>query len=149
LVAAFFTAVSILFCFDVTEPEIELSMRLFLLTLIPLCISLYIITYKKARYITNPNNSNPIELFSDKPNIEAVDNFIDEILSRRRAFLLQRFGQLNKNLGYEHQYYSLNWLLDNHVINGEGYDQKLQELNALFPSTPTIKGFAIEKNSTA
>ncbi|NQX42979.1 hypothetical protein SAMN05421820_11425 [Pedobacter steynii] len=145
LVAAFFTVVSIIFYFDTTEPKIEPSMQLFLLALIPSSILLYFITYKKARYITNSANLNPIELFSDKPNIEAVDHFIDEILSRRRIFLLQRFGQMNKNLSYEPQYYSLTWLLDNEVINKEEYDQKLQELNSLYPSTPTIKGFAIEK----
>ena len=145
LVAAFLTAASVIFCFDITEPEVEPSMRLFLVVLILLCISLYFITYKKARYITTPNNSNPIELFSNKPSIEAVDDFIDEILSRRKTFLLQRFGQLNKNLSYEPQYYSLTWLLDNKVINEEEYDQKLQELNSLYPSTLTIKGFAIEK----
>lgn len=109
-----------------------------------MCISLYFITYKRARYITNPGNSNPIELFSNKPDVAAVDNFIEEILSRRKIFLLQRFGQLNKNLSYEPQYYNLSWLLDNYVINKEEYDQKLQELNAMYPATPTIKGFTIE-----
>lgn len=143
LVAAFLTVASILLCFDTTEPKVELSARLFLIPIILLCISLYFITYKKARYITNPGNSNPIELFSNKPNIEAVDNFIHEILSKRRTFLLQRYGQLNKNLSYEPQYYSLTWLLENEVINEEEYDQKLQELNSLYPSTPTIKGFTI------
>lgn len=144
-IAGFLTIASILLCFDTTEPKVEPSARLLLIPVILFCISLYFITYKKARYITNPDNSNPIELFSNKPNIEAVDHFISEILSRRKAFLLQRFGQLNKNLSYEPQYYSLTWLLDNEVINKEEYDQKLQELNSLYPSALIIKGFAFEK----
>jgi hypothetical protein len=146
LVAAFFTAISILFCFDTGEPKIELSMRLFIAALVPLFISIYFITYKRARYITNSVNSNPIEILSNRPSVDAVDNFIKEVLYRRRTFLLQRFGQLNKNISYEPQYYSLNWLLDNDVINQDEYEKKIDELNTLYPSTPAIKGFSIQGN---
>lgn len=145
-VAAFFTIVSIAFYIDTGDEKVDPAMQLFILALIPLLISLYFITFKTARYLTSPGNPNPIEIFSNRPNSTAVDNFISEVLSRRRNFLLQRHGQLNKNLSYEPQYYSLTWLLDNDVITSKEYDQKLIELNALYPSNPTIKGFAIESN---
>lgn len=145
-VAAFLTIVSIAFYFDTSDEKVEFGMQLFILALIPLCISLYFITFKTARYLTSPGNPNPIEIFSNRPNSTAVDNFITELLSRRRNFLLQRHGQLNKNLGYEPQYHTLTWLLDNDVINRKEYDQKLIDLDALYLSNRTIKGFSIENN---
>jgi len=145
-VAAFFTILSIAFYLDTSGEKVDPGMQLFILALIPIFISLYFATFKTARYLTSAGNQNPIEIFSNRPNSAAVDNFINEVLSRRRNFLLQRHGQLNRNLSYEPQYYSLTWLLDNDVINREEYDQKLIELNALYPTNPTIKGFAIENN---
>jgi hypothetical protein len=145
-VAAFFTIVSIAFYFDTSDEKVDPIMQLFILLLIPIFISLYFITFKTACYLTSAGNPNPIEIFSNKPNTTAVDTFINELLSRRRDFLLQRHGQLNKNLGYEPQYHTLTWLLDNDVINRKEYDQKLMELDALYSSNRTIKGFSIENN---
>lgn len=143
LVAAFLTVVSVILHFDTSPPPVDLSMQIFIAVIVVVCVTLYFITYKKARYITNANNTHPIEIFSTIPNTEAVDNFIQEILSRRRAFLLERFGKLNRNLSYEPQYYNLIWLLDNAVIDQKEYDQKLAELNQMYPSTPVVKGFTI------
>lgn len=149
LIAAFLIGICTLFYFDTSGPGMEPGMKLFISVLIAICIALYFITYKKARYLTDANNSNPIELFTDKPDTEAVDHFIKEILSRRKAYLLERFGQLNKNISYEPQYNNLNWLLYIDAISKAEYDQMLMELNALYPSTPVVKGFSINNDLKA
>jgi hypothetical protein len=82
-------------------------------------------------------------LFSNKPNTEAVDHFIEEILSRRKEYLAQRYTQFNRNLSFEPQYYNLNWLLETEVINKHEYDQKLAELNGIYPSAAIVTGFRI------
>ncbi|SMD08670.1 hypothetical protein [Pedobacter nyackensis] len=147
VVAAFLTFVSFVLYFDRQNGgQVDPFMQLFILILISLLVFLYFFTFKTACYLTSAGNPNPIEFFSNKPDKETVDKFIDEILSRRRQFLLQRHGQLNKNLSYEPQYYNLIWLLDNNVINQVEYEKKLKELNTLFTSTPTIKGFSIKND---
>ena len=143
ILAAFFIVASIGMHYDTSENKVDLFGQIFAILLIPLCIALYFLTYKRARYLTGQGVPQPIELFSNKPDTEAVDNFIDEILSRRKQFLAQRYMQFNRNLSFEPQYYNLNWLLETEVINKQEYDQKLAELNGLYPSAAIVTGFRI------
>jgi hypothetical protein len=120
--------------------------ELFYISFALVCLICYICTFKKACYLSKSNNVNAIEFLSKRPTEKDLENFINQILSRRKSFLMVRYGQLNKNISYESQYNNLNWLLDNDVLDQNAYNEKMGELDELFPSTTVIKGFTFGTN---
>lgn len=136
----------ILYIDRINGGDVEKGAELFYLSFALVCLTLYILTFKKARFLSKSNNANAIEFLSKNPTEEDLGNFINQILLRRNSFLLGRYGQLNKNISYESQYDNLKWLLDNGVLNQNDYNEKIVELEELFPSTTVVKGFKFGMN---
>jgi hypothetical protein len=126
--------------------DVENGAELFYLLFALVCFIIYIITFKKVRYLSQSNNVNAIEFLSNKPTKKDLGDFIEKLLLRRKASLMERYGQLNKNLSYELQYNNLKWLLDNDALSKDEYDGKMVSLDELFPSTTVIKGFTFGTN---
>lgn len=73
-----------------------------------------------------------VGFFAQKPSEQEVTSFIDQLFEERTAYLVSRYGNLNRNLDYSTQLGNLDWLLNAKAISKSLYDQKLAELNALF-----------------
>lgn len=141
------TAVSlIVYLYRISGGDVEPGAEFLYLSFALLTAVLYLMTFKNARFLAKINNVGLIEFLNNKPSVKEVDLFIDEIISRRREFLLQRYGQLNRNLSYEPQHNHLTWLLNNDVFTEEEYHAHVAELDSLFPSITILEGFAFGKN---
>lgn len=137
---------AILYIDRINGGDVENGAELFYLSFALVCLILYVMTFKKARYLSKSSNANAIEFISKKPTEKELENFINQILSRRKSFLKGRYGQLNKNISYESQYNNLKWLLDNDVLDQNDYNEKMAKLDELFPSTTVVKGFTFGTN---
>ena len=126
--------------------DVENGAEIFYLSFALVCLVLYIMTFKRVRYLSKSNNANAIEFLIKKSTEKDLENFINQILSRRKSFLMERYGYLNKNISYESQYNNLKWLLDNDVLDQIDYNEKLAKLDELFPSTTVVKGFMFGSN---
>ncbi|RZK01864.1 MAG: hypothetical protein EOO43_23680 [Flavobacterium sp.] len=145
--AIFLTVLAVILYFDRTGGgDVEKGAELFYLSFAMVCFTIYILTYKRVCYLSRSNNVQSIEFLSNKPTREKLDNFIKVILSKRKTFLMERYGQLNKNVSYQSQYDNLRWLLDNDALDQNDYDEKLGKLEKLFSSTTVIKGFTFGIN---
>ncbi|HET9057861.1 MAG TPA: hypothetical protein VFN30_13530 [Chitinophagaceae bacterium] len=91
----------------------------------------YFRTRVKKVYLQTTENVK-LEFLANKPSIEDVEQFIQQILKERNGYLLSKYGQLTRNLEFATQFDNLNWLLNNRVLTKQGYDDKIQELNKLF-----------------
>ncbi|WP_216848960.1 hypothetical protein [Pedobacter sp. L105] len=136
----------ILYIDRINGGDVENGAEFFYLSFALVCLILYIMTFKKARYLSKSNNANAIEFLRKKATEKDLENFINQILSRRKSFLIERYGQLNRNISYESQYNNLKWLLDNNVLDQKSYEEKLADLEELFPATTVIKGFTFGTN---
>lgn len=104
-----------------------------------LIIGLIIIGYyfktKRKRLILLTTENKSISFFQEKPSLEKVNEFIDNLIKMRNKNLLDKYGRPNKLLQYSVQYDNLNWLLNTRAITKEIYDKQLNELNILFNQT--------------
>lgn len=97
-------------------------------------IILFIVYFKTKRkkIYLQTNENKIIEFHADKSNLHNVTIFIEQLLIERNTYLVSRYGNLNRNLEFGTQLDNLNWLLNSRAISKVQYDEKIQELNALF-----------------
>ncbi|RZJ86637.1 MAG: hypothetical protein EOO20_17890 [Chryseobacterium sp.] len=134
-----------LYIVRINGEDVEPHAELFYVSLAMPCLACYIITFQKSCFLSKPNNIHTVDFFLDKPTKLELTNFIEALLSRRKTYLLTRYGQLNKNLGYEFQHHNLRWLLDNDVLSHVDYTEKVMELDQLF-FVKNITGFSFSPN---
>jgi hypothetical protein len=135
-----FTIISLTLLIDrATGGDVERGAELIYIFLALMCGAGYYFTYKKSCFLA-------IELLINNPSKHQFEDFLTEIKSRRRDSLLERYGQLNKNLSYEYQHSNLTWLLDNEVLSKQEFNERLTQLNNLQPSATTVTGFTFGKN---
>lgn len=104
----------------------------------------YYKTKKKKTYLQTTDNRTIEFVIEDGPH-DTVDNFIHELINERNTYLISKYGNINRHLEYNPQLENLNWLLNARVISKAQYDEKIQELNALFNGNSGTKsiGFGI------
>lgn len=143
LSASLFSLIAVVMYLDKSSGgDVESSADLFYASLGGFCWVLYFITFKRVRYLSKSNNVNAIEFLRSRSKTQELNDFIDQVISRRKAYLIARYGELNRNISYETQYHNLNWLLDNEVLNYEEFTEKKGALDKLFPPNVVVKGFA-------
>lgn len=97
-----------------------------------ICLLIYLLTYKRNYFLVQPDNTNAVAFFYDKPTQLDLDNFITVIKERRNKTLCSQYGVINPMLPYQQNHSSLNWLLNNDALSREEYEQKIVELNLAF-----------------
>jgi hypothetical protein len=135
----------IIFILRVSDEEVGKGAELFYLLIGLICCFIYFISYKHSFYLTQPSNTNAIEFLADNPTKEQLDLFIKQLKSKQKEVLLEKYGQLNKNLNYETQYHNLTWLRDNNILTTEEHQEKLQQLDNLYSPSNRI-GFGLSEN---
>ena len=101
----------------------------------------YLLTYERLCYLTNNDNSNSIIFLLDRPNQAVFENFLDELKAARKTYLLRKYSNFSRLLSFEQQYNQLQWLYSTSTISTAEYETSLSELNNLFNTTGTIRGF--------
>ena len=101
----------------------------------------YLLTYERLCYLTNNDNSNSIIFLLDRPNQAVFENFLDELKAARKMYLLRKYSNFSRLLSFEQQYNQLQWLYSTSTISTAEYETSLSELNNLFNTTGTIRGF--------
>lgn len=101
----------------------------------------YLLTYERLYYLTNNDNSNSIVFLLDRPNQAVFENFLLELKAARKTYLLRKYGSFSRLLSFEQQYNQLQWLYSTGTISTAEYEASLSELNSLFNTTGTIRGF--------
>jgi|GEM_PF-2059396 hypothetical protein len=107
------------------------------------CLIGYLLTYEKSCYLVKPNNKNAIKFLIDKPSKEQLSDFLKELDKNRKHYLLAKYGDLNRNLTYEHQYNNLTWLRDNDVLSSDEFQEKKAKLDEYLPITTVVSGFRL------
>lgn len=105
---------------------------------------IYWATYKKAFFLVQPGNTNPIEFLIDKPSKDDVDQFIESLKQKRNDVLDAKYGTVNIHLPYDKNHENLTWLCTNGVISKEEFDKRISDLNLKFHRASAGKiGFEI------
>ena len=78
---------------------------------------------------------------TDPEKDEKLAKFLRELKIKRDAFLLESYGQINKNLPYEQMFNDFMWLRNNDVITEEERKLKVEELDRSMQGTSKIVGF--------
>jgi hypothetical protein len=101
-------------------------------------------SYFKNRHkllFIHTGDSKQLKFYAEKPSCEEVNAFAEQLIEARNAYLFSKYGQPTRHLDYASQLNNLNWLLNSRAVSKKVYDEKLNELNALFghaPSNATI-----------
>ena len=111
-----------------------------------LFLAIFFFTFKHSFFLATQDNKSAIEFLTYKPSKQELQEFINKIKNKRKDYLLDKYGQITKMLSYQEQYHSLLWLSDNDVITKEEYDNKLQQLNAMFNPTTHVIGFQTRRD---
>ncbi len=75
------------------------------------------------------------------PDKESVDGFIETLFEARDMYLRESYLNFDKNLDYENQFQNLKWMMTNEVISKAEFDEKYQELKALYNFDKKSVGF--------
>lgn len=82
-------------------------------------------------------------MFSDRPNVIAADEFLNELKINIKRHTLSKYGQIDKDLPIEPQINNLVWLQEREIISKEEFQTLKSQLLSLKPNSESI-GF---KNS--
>lgn len=91
----------------------------------------YIITQKNFWKI-NLLDLNFIFIFKNEPSSKEAIDFIENLYVKRNVFLNEMYGDIDKNLQYEHQLSNIKWLRIMEVITKEEYEKKIDQLNEIY-----------------
>ena len=114
---------------------------LFYIVLFGLCMAAFIITRRKIFILSNFDNKPGMGFLTDPEKDEKLAKFLRELKIKRDAFLLESYGQINKNLPYEQMFNDFMWLRNNDVITEEERKLKVEELDRSMQGTSKIVGF--------
>lgn len=101
----------------------------------------YLVTYERLCYLTNNDNSNSVIFLLDNPNQTVFESFLTDLKTARKTYLLRKYRSFSRLLSFEQQYNQLQWLYSTSTISTAEYEASLSELNNLFNTTGTIRGF--------
>ncbi|MBD1395208.1 hypothetical protein [Mucilaginibacter glaciei] len=110
------------------------------------CGIMYAFTFKNSIYLVKSNNQNAIEFLNNNPSKEKLEKFISIIKSKRKDYLINRYGTIRKSIGYEQQCNELSWLYDNNVIDELEYKDKIRELESIVLNPVKVVGFTSGSN---
>jgi arsenate reductase-like glutaredoxin family protein len=130
-----------LFVMEKSGGDTDKNAYIIYLTFSVICLVAYFLTFRRAFYLVNNNNTNAISFLVSRPSKEELDAFISELKDKRKEYLSAKYGRVTKLLSYEKQYNTLNWLNQSEVLSSEEYLLKLEELNKLFSGSNPIGGF--------
>ena len=135
----------LLFILRMAGEDIGRGAELFYLLIGIICFLVYFISFKSTFYLAQSGNTNAIEFLANRPTKEKLELFIEQLKSKQKEVLLEKYGNLNRNLSYETQYQNLTWLRDNNVLNKAEFGDKLTQLDKLYSSKNRL-GFEISEN---
>lgn len=145
--AGLFVFVSLtLFVVRESGGDVETGAEIFYLVPGVACLIAYFITYDKSCYLATSNYSAPLKFLIDNPSKLLFDDFFIKFKNKRREYLLEQYGQTNKELPYEQQYNNLTWLLNNDVLSNDEFKEKKAELDAFLPKNVVVSGFFAAKD---
>ncbi len=130
LVFGFLTLIMLIL--KVAGGDVGKGSEIFYLCLTFVCGFIYWISSTDSFYLVQQGNKNAIEFFSNKPSKKELNDFIEELKSKRAETLKYKYGQINELLPYEQNYNSILWLFNCEAISKVEYDNKMIELNSLF-----------------
>lgn len=130
LVFGFLTLIMLIM--KIAGGDVGKGSEIFYLCLTFVCGFIYWISSTDSFYLVQQGNKNAIEFFSNKPSKKELNDFIEELKSKRAETLKYKYGQINELLPYELNYNSILWLFNCEAINKVEYDNKMIELNSLF-----------------
>ncbi|UOU98818.1 hypothetical protein MUU74_02440 [Chryseobacterium daecheongense] len=109
------------------------------------CISLILFYFsykmKENSWRIGLINNESIMMFKNRPNEMDVEQFFNELIEKRNSFLLNNYGFIDRNLSYERQYNNLEWLRSRNVLTPEEFEERRQQLKALFEINSNRIGF--------
>ncbi|MBS0031816.1 hypothetical protein ACTJJ0_32790 [Chitinophaga sp. 22321] len=143
LIGVFFLAgiSALLYVEEINHEKVGHNAYLFYLVAAILCFLAYLFTYKRLIYLAHNNNSSAITFLIDNPSKAELSDFIGVLKEKRKAYLLDKYGQISTLLSYEQQHQNILWLHNVDALSHEEYLSKKQELNTLFKSLPGIGDF--------
>ncbi|MCW5518809.1 hypothetical protein J1N09_03100 [Aureitalea sp. L0-47] len=74
------------------------------------------------------SNGTYLHFHQSIPSPITVEEFINELITTRDKYLLDNYGTIDKNLGYEEQLSNFKWLKSIRVISNNEFDNKVIEL---------------------
>ncbi|RZJ66738.1 MAG: hypothetical protein EOO50_08580 [Flavobacterium sp.] len=80
-------------------------------------------------------------IYSNKPNTDAVKNFLDELYLKRDKYLKDKYFSIDKKMGYQNNLQNLNWLKQTKVITDEEFETRTKELKIAFAIDVKVTGF--------
>jgi hypothetical protein len=86
-------------------------------------------------------NNESIMMFRNRPNNIDVEEFFNNLIEKRNSFLLNNYGFIDRNLNYERQFNNLEWLRSRNVLTAKEFEERHDQLKALFDTTNSRIGF--------
>lgn len=131
------------------------GVEIFLLTMSLISFLVFLITKRNIIFLLQSDNTNAIEFIGTKRYKQKVDDFINVLLQKRDAYLVQKYSTLNEFLPYDQQYNNLVWLYNLKLLTKEELQNKLDELdniefnneNARKNESINIVGFKTKKSN--
>ncbi len=121
--------------------EVEKGAEIFYLLPGIAFLTTYFLTYEKACYLVKSNNTNAIQFLIEAPSKKELEDFLTFLESKRKWYLLDMYGQINKNISYEKQHDNFMWLHDTGVITFDELGKKKVELDLVLQSNTVVSGF--------
>ena len=109
---------------------LDVSKNFYLLILTYVIISTFTFLWffysknKKTPGLQNKTFINPV---NDTQKEEEAQSFFNDIISRSKKYLIQKYGKIDLSLPEESQIQQFNWLKNKRIISQEKYEQLLQE----------------------
>jgi heme/copper-type cytochrome/quinol oxidase subunit 4 len=94
-------------------------------------------TPKNSLYLSSAHRQ--IEFYRDKPNNEAVDAFVKEVIDNCNEYLRMKYAKVDPDLPVEPQLNSLTWMKNRNLITDEEFEQfKSTLLRRKSPDKPDV-----------
>ncbi len=104
---------------------------IFTLIVLGIFLATSLFTYHSFKDIILIEASNPqfIEFYSGRPNKETVENFLSELHSRSKQFLIKKYAERDFNLPLETQLEMISLLRNRDVIDQKEYQELTNKLS--------------------
>ena len=106
-----------------------------------ICGTGLLLTSKRKYLLSNHLKKNGMEFLTDPDKDSRLKEFITGLKANRDKYLIEKYGQINKNLPYNDHYDNLVWLKTIEALSEPDYLLKLKQLDLAFIAPKKVMGF--------